>query len=128
MIQCRRMWPQIKSYLIYFLTGGIFTVAIVAFEEHGSRILSGLATLMPVFTLVAYVFIGESRGGMAVGQHAWFVLVGTLISWVPYMIIVAHYAPKIGSRYAIALGLLTFFILSGIYLAVVYHFRIFLES
>ncbi|HUY69566.1 MAG TPA: hypothetical protein VMU70_00895 [Candidatus Tyrphobacter sp.] len=121
------MWLQAKSYLIYFLTGGIFTVLIVALEENGSRLLSGFATLMPVFTLVAYIFIGESRGGKAVGQHAWFVLIGTIISWVPYMILVAYLAPKIGSKWAIGAGLLGFFVLAVIYLAIVYHYRLFGE-
>lgn len=122
------MFPEIKNYLIYFLTGGIFTVLIVALEENGSHLLSGFATLMPVFTLVAYVFIGESRGGGAVGQHAWFVLVGTIVSWVPYMILVAVLAPKIGTRYAIAAGLVGFFVLAGIYLGVVYHYHLFGEA
>ncbi|MCL4405362.1 MAG: hypothetical protein M1361_02340 [Patescibacteria group bacterium] len=121
------MWPQLKSYLIYFLTGGIFTVLIVALEENGSRLLSGFATLMPVFTLVAYIFIGESRGGIAVGQHAWFVLIGTIISWVPYMIVVATLAPKMGSKSAITIGMATFFVCAGAYLWVVYHYRLFGE-
>ncbi len=117
-----------KSYFIYFLTGGIFTVLIVALEENGARLLSGFATLMPVFTLVAYAFIGETSGGKAVGAHAWFVLVGTIISWVPYMILVAYLAPRIGSRWAIATGLLGFFILAGLYLGVVYHYNLFGEA
>ena len=122
------MWPQLKNYLIYFLTGGIFTALIVALEENGSRLLSGFATLMPVFTLVAYAFIGESRGGAAVGQHAWFVLVGTIISWIPYMILVAYLAPRVGSKYAIGIGLLGFFVLAAIYLGVVHHYRLFGEA
>ena len=122
------MLPQIKSYLVYFLTGGIFTVLIVALEENGSRLLSGFATLMPVFTLVAYIFIGESRGGVAVGQHAWFVLVGTIISWVPYMVLVAYLAPRIGSKWAIGMGMLGFFILAALYLLVVYHYHLFGEA
>ena len=122
------MWPEIKSYLVYFLTGGIFTVLIVALEENGARLLSGFATLMPVFTLVAYIFIGQTSGGRAVGEHAWFVLVGTLISWVPYMILVAYLAPRIGPKYAIAAGMLGFFILAGIYLGVVFHYHLFGEA
>jgi len=124
----KRMLPQIKSYLIYFLTGGVFTLLIVVLEENGSRLLSGFATLMPVFTLVAYIFIGESRGGGAVGQHAWFVLIGTVVSWVPYMILVAILAPKIGPRLAVAAGLAGFFILAAIYLAIVYHYNLFGEG
>ena len=118
----------IRSYSLYFLTGGIFTVLIVALEENGSRLLSGFATLIPVFTLVAYIFIGESRGGAAVGQHAWFVLVGTLASWVPYMVIVAYLAPRLGPKYAIAAGLLGFFACALAYLLIVYHFRLFGEA
>ncbi|MBU6141677.1 hypothetical protein KGO95_00975 [Patescibacteria group bacterium] len=121
------MPPLIKNYLIYFLTGGIFTVLIVALEESGFRLASGFATLMPVFTLVAYIFIGESRGGAAVAQHALFVLVGTIISWVPYMLVVSWLAPKYGTRTAIGAGLLTFFVLAGIYLAVVFHYNFFGE-
>ncbi len=117
-----------KNYLLYFLTGGIFTVLIVALEEHGSRLLSGFATLIPVFTLVAYFFIGQSKGGAAVGQHAWFVLIGTLISWVPYMTLVAYLAPRIGSKQAIAAGLAAFFVLAAIYLLAVFHYRLFGEA
>lgn len=122
------MRGELKNYLLYFLTGGIVTVLIVALEENGARLLSGFATLMPVFTLVAYFFIGQSKGGAAVGQHAWFVLVGTLLSWVPYMIVVAALAPKVGPKYAIGLGLLTFFLFAIIYLAIVFHFHFFGES
>jgi uncharacterized membrane protein (GlpM family) len=122
------MLAQFKSYIIYFLTGGIFTVLIVALEENGSRLLSGFATLMPVFTLVAYIFIGNSKGGMAVGQHAWFVLIGTIVSWVPYMIIVAKLAPKMGARSAIAIGLATFFVFAAVYLGIVYHYNLFGEA
>ena len=122
------MWHGLKGYLIYFLTGGIFTVLIVALEENGSRLLSGFATLMPVFTLVAYIFIGGSKGGGAVGQHAWFVLVGTIVSWVPYMILVAYLAPRIGPKWAIASGLAGFFILAALYLGIVYRYRLFGEA
>lgn len=122
------MWSLAKSYLIYFLTGGIFTVLIVALEENGSRLLSGFATLMPVFTLVAYIFIGQTSGGKAVGSHAWFVLVGTIISWVPYMILVAYLAPRIGSKLAIGAGMIAFFVLAGIYLLIVYHYHLFGEA
>jgi uncharacterized membrane protein (GlpM family) len=113
------------SIAIYFITGGLFTTLIVVLEESNQRTLSALATLMPVFTLVAYFFIGQSDGGVAVGKHAWFVLVGTIISWVPYMVVVALLAPKIGAHKAILVGLGTFFILALIYIAVVGRFKLF---
>lgn len=40
-----------KNIIIYFITGSLFTTIIVALEESNNRILFGLATLIPVFTL-----------------------------------------------------------------------------
>lgn len=114
-----------KSIVIYFLTGGIVTTLIVLLEENGSRLWSGFATLMPIFTLVSYIFIGESRGGKAVSQHSMFVLVGTLVSWVPYMITIAVLAPHLGTNKAIGWGLAVFFVLALAFLQVVGHYRLF---
>lgn len=107
---------SIATLLIYFVTGGLFTTLIVVLAERGQSTLSGLATLMPVFTLVAYFFIGESNGGQAVGQHAKWVLIGTVVSWVPYMLTIAYLAPKIGSQKAILAGLGVFFVLALCYI------------
>ncbi|MDR3642198.1 MAG: hypothetical protein P4L74_01050 [Candidatus Doudnabacteria bacterium] len=115
----------LKEFLLYFFTGGIVTVIIVGLEESGLRLWSGLATLIPVFTLVSYFFIGNSSGGLAVSQHSKFVLIGTLVSWVPYMLAIAILAPKIGSNRAIAWGLVIFFILALGFLFVVDRYRLF---
>ena len=114
-----------KNIIIYFLTGGIITTLIVTLEESNFRIMSGLATLVPVFTLIAYLFIGESKGGAAVSQHALLVLIGTLISWVPYMLIVIIFAPQYGVHKAIAWGMAIFFILALAYLLIVNHYHLF---
>lgn len=114
-----RMGTVLKEYLIYFVTGGVVTTIIVALENSNARLVSGFATLVPVFTLIAYFFIGEARGGVAVSQHAWLVLIGTLVAWVPYMIIVALLSPKIGSQKAILSGLALFAVLAFVYLLIV---------
>jgi uncharacterized membrane protein (GlpM family) len=116
---------RFSRLIIYFITGGLFTAIIVALEESGKRTLSGLATLIPVFTLVAYVFIGQTEGSVAVSQHAKLVLVGTLVSWVPYMLAVAYLSPKIGAHNAILAGLAIFFVLALVYVALTNHFRLF---
>ena len=116
---------NISNLIIYFITGGLVTTTIVALEQSGQRTLSGLATLIPVFTLVAYFFIGQTRGGKAVGQHAKFVLVGTLISWVPYMLVIAYLSPKIGPNKAILAGLTVFFVLALIYITIANRFGFF---
>jgi len=107
---------EFKDIIVNFLIGGTVTALIVGFEQSGHRILSGLATLVPVFTLVSYFLIGAKEGGVAVGNHSKLVLVGTLVSWVPYMMIVAYLAPKIGANKAIFSGLGVFFILATTFL------------
>lgn len=114
-----------KNIIIYFLTGGIVTTLIVLLEESGMRLWSGFAALVPIFTLVSYVFIGESKGGLAVSKHSLFVLFGTLAAWVPYMLIVAWLSPHMPVNKSIGIGLIVFFILAAIYLAVVNHYKLF---
>lgn len=117
------MFEQIRNYALYFLVGGIVTTLIVTLEQSGHRLLSGLAALCPVFTLSAYIFIGETRGGAAVGSHSWLVLIGTLVSWVPYMITIAVLAPRIGSSRAIPVGLGVFLLFALPYLGLVEKYR-----
>lgn len=114
-----------KSILIYFFTGGIVTVLIVLLEKSGYRLLSGLATLMPVFTLVSYIFIGESQGGVAVSKHSQFVLIGTLVTWVPYMLVIGYLSPKIGAYRAIAAGMGVFTLLALIFVFIVSKYNLF---
>ncbi|HTB05551.1 MAG TPA: GlpM family protein [Bacteroidia bacterium] len=114
-----------KSIIIYFLTGGIVTVAIVLLEKSGYRLLSGIAALMPVFTLVSYIFIGESQGGIAVSKHSQFVLVGTLVTWVPYMLAISYLAPKVGAYKAIAIGMGVFTLLALIFVLIVNKYNLF---
>lgn len=116
---------KLSNLILYFITGGLFTAIIVTLEESGQRALSGLATLVPVFTLVAYLFIGQTAGANAVSQHAKWVLAGTLVSWVPYMLAIVYLAPKVGAHKAIFASLGIFFILALAYIAVVNRFKLF---
>jgi len=117
------MLEQIRHYALYFAVGGVVTTLIVALEQSGYRLLSGLAALFPVFTLTAYVFIGETRGGAAVGAHSWLVLIGTLVSWVPYMVTVALLAPRIGASKAIPIALGVFLLCAVPYLGLAEKYR-----
>jgi uncharacterized membrane protein (GlpM family) len=116
---------SLSRLFVYFITGGLFTAIIVGLEESGRRTLSGLATLMPIFTLVAYILIGETAGPRAVSQHAKWVLVGTLVSWVPYMLAIVYLAPRVGSQKAILSGLALFVVLALAYVAVANRLRLF---
>ena len=114
-----------QNFFIYFITGGLFTTLIVYFEESNNRLLSGLMALIPVFTLVSYIFIGQSQGGLAVSQNAKFVLWGTIVSWIPYMIAVAYFSPKLGPNKAIVIGMIVFFVLATLFIGVVGRFHLF---
>jgi uncharacterized membrane protein (GlpM family) len=116
---------SVKSILLYFITGGVVTTLIVALEQRGWRLWSGLAALMPVFTLISYLFIGQSRGGRALSQHAWLVLVGSLVAWVPYMATVALLSPHMSGARSIGIGLVVFFALATVYLLIVARFHLF---
>ena len=110
------------NIIIYFIAGGAVTTAIVLLEQSGYRLLSGLATLIPVFTLIAYFFIGETSGGVALGKHAELVLAGTLIAWVPYMAAVIWLAPHMGTYKTIGIALAIFFVLAIAFLLLTQHF------
>lgn len=104
---------SLQTIIIAFFVGGIVTATITSLEMSGHRLLSGLATLVPVFTLISYVIIGISKDGLAVSQHAKFVLIGTIITWIPYMIAIIYLAPKIGAIRAVGTGLSIFCVLAG---------------
>jgi len=110
------------NILVYFLTGGIVTTVIVLLEQSGWRLLSALATLVPVFTLIAYLFIGETSGGTALSEHAKLVLVGTLVAWVPYMLVVIVLAPHWSTYTAVGAGLAVFFVIAIVFLLLTQHF------
>ncbi|MBI4447435.1 hypothetical protein HY643_00490 [Candidatus Woesearchaeota archaeon] len=103
------------KYLLYFITGGIITTAIVALEESGMPLLSRLAALFPVFTWISYLFIGQFGSAQQVANHARFVLIGTIVSWTPYMISIIYFAPKIGVYKSIAVSILIFVIAALIF-------------
>lgn len=114
-----------KDLVLNFVIGGTVTALIVRLEESGLRTWSGVAALMPVFTLVSYFIIGESRGGAAVGRHSQFVLAGTVVSWIPYMLVIAVLAPKLGANRAIGAGLGVFFALATAFVFVVERYGLF---
>lgn len=100
------------NYVLAFIIGGLVTLAITYLELQGYPTLSRLAALFPIFTWLSYLFIGVESGSEAVSKHAWFVLWGTLVSWVPYMVVIAWLAPKLGATKSIAIGLTVFLILA----------------
>ncbi|VVB70538.1 GlpM protein [uncultured archaeon] len=112
--------PKLTDYLIYFLIGGTVTVLITGLEETGMPYLSGIATLFPVFTWVSYLFIGANGNNDAVVQNANFVLWGTIVSWIPYMITIIYFTPKLGVNKAILVSMGVFLAFAAVYI-LLYH-------
>jgi len=106
------------EYILAFVVGGIVTFLITYLEANSHPILSGLAALFPVFTWVSYLFIGNLQGAEAVSKHSMFVLLGTIFAWIPYMLVIYYFSPRIGVGKAILLGVGVFIVLALIYLGV----------
>lgn len=105
------------EYLLAFFAGGVVTMLVTAFEVSGFPTLSRLATLFPVVTLISYLFIGHIDSAETVSKHAHFVMLGTLVAWMPYMFIIYYFSPRIGAPRAIVLSLVVFFLLAFIFTA-----------
>ena len=116
---------DLKNLIFSFVAGGSITVLIVGLEESHMRIPSAMAALMPVFTLVSYFFIGASQNSIAVGQHSKFVLVGTIVAWIPYMAVIAFTATRLGTNRSLALGLTVFLVLAAGYATIVEKYGLF---
>ena len=101
-----------SKYPFYFITGGVVTTAIVALEESGMPLLSRLAALFPVFTWLAYLFIGSQGAAQEVAAHAKFVLTGTIVSWIPYMLCIIYFAPRLGVTKAVLVSIAVFVVVA----------------
>ena len=110
------------NMLIYFLVGGSVTVSVILLEESGLRFLSGFAAIMPIFTLVAYLFLGIHQGGAALSQNAKVVLVGSLVAWVPYMLTIIYLAPHMNTTKAIGTAFAVFILFVVPFLFLVQHY------
>ena len=108
------------EYVFAFVAGGTITTLVTGLELSGLSTLSAMAALFPITTWLSYVFIGQVSGAASVSRHALFVMLGTLVAWMPYMFIIYYYAPRIGVVKAIALGILVFLVLAFVF-AVVYN-------
>lgn len=106
------------AYILAFVAGGSLTLATIALELNGYAQLSRLAAIFPIVTWISYLFIGETLGGdEAVSKHALFVLLGTLIAWVPYMLVIYYFSPKIGTHRAIIAAIAVFLVLALVFTA-----------
>ena len=114
---------DLKRFLVYFVIGGFVTTTIVTLEEIGMPLLSRLAALFPVFTWLPYLFIGQFGSAEQVSSHAKFVLIGSLISWIPYMLSIIYLAPKIGVYRALLISLLLFTVIALIFSFIYLNFQ-----
>lgn len=103
------------KYLLYFVTGGAITTAIVSLEESGMPLFSRLAALFPVFTRLSYIFLGQTESPQQIASHAKFVLTSTLVSWVPYMLSIIYISPRIGIYKAILVSVVLFTVIALLY-------------
>jgi uncharacterized membrane protein (GlpM family) len=111
------------KYLLYFVSGGVITTVIVSLEESGMPLFSRLAALFPVFTWISYMFLGESETPQQIASHAKFVLAGTIVSWIPYMLSIIYFSPRIGVYKAIAVSIILFVVIALLFTYAYSKFR-----
>lgn len=99
---------------------------IVFFEEKiKNPLVAGIFVLVPIFTWLSYLFFGlDENGPKEVAYNTKFVIIGTLIAWVPYMLTMHFLATRIGVYKAILAGVIVFLILASIYVWIVHAFNI----
>ncbi|MEO8065720.1 MAG: hypothetical protein ABI643_02595 [Candidatus Doudnabacteria bacterium] len=105
-----------KEYLLVFIVGGAVTTIITYFANSGWPTISRLAALFPVSTWISYLFIARVSGNKAVSKHSLFVLLGTIVAWLPYMFVIYYYSDKIGANKAIGIGIAVFVALALIFI------------
>ena len=108
------------DYVYAFFAGGAITAAVTALELTGHPTLSAMAALFPVVTWLSYLFIGHLDGAAAVSRHALFVMLGTIVAWMPYMFIIYYYSTRIGVARSIVFGIIVFLVLAFLF-ATVYN-------
>lgn len=109
---------KVSDLVLYFFIGGSVTTLIVALEESGLPWLSYIATLFPVFTWISYLFIGTNSNGTAVVSNAKFVLIGTVVAWIPYMLSIIYFTPKLGVTKAILISIGVFLAIASAYVLI----------
>lgn len=102
-------------YLAYFLTGGITVTLIVLFAEMGRPFLSGLAIVFPAVTVISFYFIGRVAGPVSVAATARSALYTSAVVWVPYILTVIYFAPRVGVNRAIILGIGVFLVVGTVW-------------
>lgn len=101
-----------QKYIFYFLIGGTIITIITFLADIGHPLLSGTLAIMPTTTLVAMYFISQTSGDVAVVQFAKSSLYTIAIAWVPYILSIIYFAPKIGTPKALLISLAVFLILA----------------
>ena len=75
-------------------------------------LLSRIAALFPVFTWLTYFFLGRFSLPQNVASHAKFVLIGAIVSWIPYMLSIICLSPRIGVTKAIIVSIIIFLVVA----------------
>jgi len=115
---------DLLRYLFYFIIGGLVVSTVVFFEESGYTFLSRIAMLFPILTWLSYLFIGDFGTPQQISEHATFVLLGTIVSWIPYMYSIIYFAPKLGVLKAIGVAFVVFLILASIFSYAYYKIKL----
>ena len=92
-----------QSYILVFVTTGLFAVAFKYLGDHSASRLAGLVAMMPLKILTAWAIIGSAKGGEGIRETIGGMVVG-LVAMVVLLAIGWLVAPRIGTLWTVTGG------------------------
>ncbi len=105
------------KYIIYFLIGGTMVSLITYLAGSAKGLLAAFLANLPVITLITFLTIYANAGEKVAVDYAKNLLI-MVIPWFAYIFSVIFLAQRIGFIPSLALGLVSYFMLSYLIIAI----------
>ncbi len=103
------------KYILYFLVSGAVITGSILLAEIGQPFLGGLLLVLPNMSIIAFYFINVAAGKSSALVAAKSSLLGTIIVWPIYMLLLLYLIPKIGVNKALLYGVMCSIVLAIIF-------------
>lgn len=95
---------MITRYFLYFLISGFVVTCAALLAERDKAFLGGLLMVLPNMSLIAFYFINKVSSPSSTMIALKSSLLGTIIVWPAYMLVLMFLIPKIGVNKSLITG------------------------